>query len=144
MKGLMRSLDVVLPVLGVLVIVGALLPDLPSQTLGAVILGTLLIQAGLSRMSHRFLPEERRFLALRAEGELFITLMRSLNAAALVLRNEDTEENRREFEQIREAMSKSVERMTEAAGKTVKQIAAEAGHADSVAMWKTDFFASPD
>ena len=137
MKGLMRSLDVVLPVLGVLVIVAALLPDLPSQTVGAVIIGTLLIQAGLSRMSHRFLPDERRFVALRAEGELFISLMRSLNAAALILRKEDTDENRLEFEQIREAMNKSVDRMSEAAGRTVKQIAEEAGHADSVAMWKT-------
>jgi hypothetical protein len=144
MKRLITSLDVVLPMLGVLVIVAALLPDLSSQALGSILLGALLIQAGMSKMSRRFLPEERQFQALRAEGELFLSLMRALNATAIELREHDTPESRHELAQVREAMSRSVERMAEVAGKAVKQASHEAGEPNSVVMWKNDFFGSPD
>jgi len=144
MKSFVRILDLLLPLLGVLLIVGALLPDLPSQTVGLIILGALLILFGLFRVSRNLLPDERRFLALRAETDLFISLMRSLNATAVALRKQDTPEGRREFEQIRDAMFRSVERMAEVAGQTVKHIARETGQPDLVAMWKRDFFGSPD
>jgi hypothetical protein len=143
MKAVTRTLDVLLPILGVLIIVAALLPDLPSRSLGAVIIGTLLIQAGLSKLAHRFMPEERQFLALRTEGDLFLTLMRSLNAAGVALKHSDTEENRQEFEQVRQAMLDCVQRMSGVAGKTFRQIAAEAGEPDAELMWKNDFFGSP-
>lgn len=144
MKRFIHTLDLLLPLIGVLLILGALLPNLPSQTVGLVILGSLLILAGLLRVSHHLLPEERRFLALRAETDLFISLLKSLNATAVSLHREDTPEGRREFEQIRAAMYKSVERMGEVAGQTVKLIAREAGQPDTVAMWKRDFFGSPE
>ena len=144
MRGFIRIGDVVLPIVGVLLIVATLLPNMTPQAIGTIIIGTLLIQAGLSKMSHKFLPEERRFLALRAEGELFLTLMRSLNAVAVQLREDETGEARREFEEVRDAMYKSVERMTEFAGKTIQQITGKAGEPDSLVMWKNDFFGSPD
>jgi len=143
MKAFTRTLDVILPILGVLIIVAALLPDLPSQSIGAIIIGTLLIQAGLSKLAHRFMPEERQFLALRAEGDLFLALMRSLNATAVALKHSDSEENRGEFEQVRQAMLECVHRMTGVAGKTFRQIAADAGEPDAVLMWKNDFFGPP-
>jgi hypothetical protein len=144
MRGFIRIGDVVLPIVGVLLIVATLLPSMTPQAIGTIIIGTLLIQAGLSKMSHKFLPEERRFLALRAEGELFLTLMRSLNAVAVQLGQDQSGEARREFEEVRASMYKSVERMTEFAGKTLQQISGKAGEPDSLAMWKNDFFGSPD
>ena len=103
MRRLPRILDVILSVGGVMLIVAALLPELRPQQVGAVMVGALMIQAGVAKMSHLFFPDERRWLSARSEVEVFLTLMRQLNQAAIALREEDSPENRREFEELRDA-----------------------------------------
>ena len=142
-RALTIFLDTMLPVLGVLIIIGGLMPEISRTEVGIIVFGVLFIQAGLFRVSRKLLPEERQFLALRAEGDLFIALMRQLNAAGIALKHDDNAENRREFADIQQAMQDSLERMTQHAGKTVEYIATEAGQPDAVSMWKTEFGGNP-
>ena len=60
------------------------------------------------------LPNERRYLSLREEGDHFLGLIRVLNAAA-VARDEGQEDDTR-FREARAQMHTSVERMAELAG----------------------------
>lgn len=143
MRIFLRLIDAGLPIAGVLVIVGALLPEMALEQIGGVLLGALMIQAGISRVSRHFLPDDRKFFALRVESELFLTLMRQLNTTALALKENDSPENRREFEEIREAVRQTVERIAGVAGNAVKHMAEEAAQPDSGALWKNDFFGSP-
>jgi len=144
MRRLPRILDVILSVGGVMLIVAALLPELKPQQVGAVMVGALMIQAGVAKMSHLFFPDERRWLSARAEVDVFLTLMRQLNQAALALREKDSPENRRDFEELRDAMRAAVEQIAMVAGKTVERMAEEAGQPDAGTLWKNDFFAPPD
>lgn len=143
MRALTIFLDTMLPVLGVLIILGGLLPEISGREIGVVVFGVLFIQAGMQRVSRKLLAEERQFLALRAEGDLFFALLRQLNAAGVALKRADTADHQREFNDIQQAMRQSLERMTTHAGKTVEHIAEEAGRPDAVSMWKSEFGSDP-
>ena len=77
------------------------------------------------KLAQHVLPSERQYLALRGETDLFITLVRQLNAAALLVKAQDAPKHRHEFEEIRHAMQQTVERICEVAGKTNADLAAE-------------------
>lgn len=137
-------LDTLLPVLGVLIILAGLMPEISGREVGIIVFGVLFIQAGMLRVSRKLLSEERQFLALRAEGDLFFALLRQLNAAGVALKREDSPDRHREFNEIQQAMRESLERMTTHAGRTVEHIAEEAGRPDAVSMWKAEFGSDPD
>jgi hypothetical protein len=125
---LRQRLDTGLSILGVVVILSAVLfvRELRSQV-AIVVLGMLLLEVGVWKLAHHVLPSERQYLALRCETDLFLTLVRQLNAAALLVKAQDAPSHRHEFEEVRYAMQQTVERMCEVAGKTNADLAAEAG-----------------
>ncbi|HKJ91714.1 MAG TPA: hypothetical protein VJ957_01045 [Longimicrobiales bacterium] len=68
---------------GLVLIVGGIMAPIGIRLqVVSVILGILLYQTALLRMYDRFLPNERRFLALRAETDRLLNLVRDLNQAA--------------------------------------------------------------
>ncbi len=125
---LRQSLDTGLPILGVVIILGAVLfvPEICGQV-AIVVLGILLIEVGIWKLAHQVLPSERQYLALRCETDLFITLVRQLNAAALMVKADNSSTHRQEFEEVRHAMQQTVERIFEVAGKTNAELADERG-----------------
>jgi len=125
---LRQSLDTGLPILGVVVILSAVLfvREIQGQV-AIVVLGILLIEVGIWKLAHQVLPGERQYLALRCETDLFITLVRQLNAAALRVKTNNSPTHRQEFEEVRHAMQQTVERIFEVAGKTNAEFADERG-----------------
>ena len=115
----LQQIDNGLPFMGVLAVMGAILfvQKLSGQIIVAT-LGILMIEAGVWRLAHRFLPNQRQYHALREEVNGFHTLVRQLNAAALNVKKRDVPETRQVFEHVYEAMQRSVDRMTVAAGQT--------------------------
>ena len=81
-----------------------------------VLIGVLVLEAGVWGLAHRILPSTRHYVALREEGNHFIALIRNLNAAALA-RNEGVENGEEHFQEILSDMHASVERMGEVADK---------------------------
>ncbi|MEJ2216369.1 MAG: hypothetical protein P8099_07115 [Gemmatimonadota bacterium] len=69
---------------GLILIVGGIMMPIPLRfQVMSVVLGILLYQTALLRMYDRFLPNERKYLALRAETNRLLTLVRDMNQAAL-------------------------------------------------------------
>jgi len=127
LRTLRKVIDISLPFAGVAVVLAAVLfirDDLRMQ-IAVVGLGMLLIEVGVWKGAHRLLPSERKYLALRTEGDLFMKLLRQLNAAALVLRENESPERHQAFEEVRDAMRQAVERMAHVAGKTDAELASE-------------------
>lgn len=123
---LRQILDSSFPIVGVLVILGAVLFERDiNRQIAIVGIGIVILEAGVWRLPHRLLPSERKFLALRAEVDCFLLLIRHLNAVALQVKAHKTPENRQRFEDIRETMRQAVERMAVVAGKTNTELAAE-------------------
>ncbi len=120
MRTLRKSIDIGLPLVGVAVVLAAVLfvgGDVRIQ-LAIVGLGMVVIELGVWKAAHRFLPTGRQYLALRAENDQFLGLVRELNAAALAVRQNGSQAHEQAFEEVRDAMRQSVERMAEVAGKT--------------------------
>jgi len=105
--------------LGVLLVFGAIL-FIPPYNLQiqivVVLLGVLMLEAGVWGLTGQLLPNERSYLALREEGDHFIHLIRTLNEAALA-REEGLEGSDQRLEEALAAMHASVERMGGLAGK---------------------------
>ena len=125
---LRQSCDTGLPILGVVVILSAVLfmPEFRGQV-AIVVLGILLLEAGVWKLAHHVLPSERQYHALRDETEGFITLVRQLNAAALMVKVHDSPTHRQAFEDVRQAMHQTVDRLCAVAGRTEAELAAEGG-----------------
>ncbi len=120
LRRLLQAIDTGLPFVGVLVILSAVLfvrEDLRVQA-PIVVLGILMLEAGIWKLAHQILPSERTYHALRCEGDQFLGLIRQLNTAALAVTERDTPENHQAFEEIRDAMHRSVDCMARLAGKT--------------------------
>lgn len=123
MRNLRRTLAIGLPILGmILVFVAILMPsialNLRLQIL-VVLVGLLIIEAGVWRLTAKVLPNERKFLALRAEVEGFIDRIRVLNAYGINLRESDSEVTREAFKETVDALHAAVDRMAEVAGREV-------------------------
>ena len=122
MRKLRMILDSGLPLLGMVLIVGAILrlPNLYHQ-LAVVLVGFICIEIGVWQLAHRFLPSDRRFHALRRELDAFIECARQLNQAALAIKINDTPEQRAVFDDIRHALHRSVEVIAAVAGQTQEE-----------------------
>lgn len=86
-----------------------------GPVIGAVLLGVLLLGAGVRGLAYRMLPEEREYLGLRMEAENFLRLMRELNRLAL-----DGDEAGLQVSKDR--LHRQVERIARAAGWSSKGI----------------------
>ncbi|MFC1660171.1 hypothetical protein ACFL3S_01720 [Gemmatimonadota bacterium] len=121
MRNLRKTVSAGISVLGaVLVFLAILLPSLSvdlGRQIPVVLLGLLLIEAGVWKLTERILPDHRRFHALRAEVDEFMTLMRTLNSRAVELKILGSDESHTAFQQSLEALHGSVDRMAEVAGR---------------------------
>ena len=123
-RTLRQALDTSLPLLGVVMILSTVLfvRELRSQ-LALVVLGILCLEVGVWKLAHHILPNERTYLALRCEVDLFLSLVRQLNTAALLVQRHDTPAHRQTFEEVRSAMQQTVDRIFEVAGQTEADLA---------------------
>jgi hypothetical protein len=112
-----RGIEMSMPLLGMGIIFGSVLFGPPSLQLQVflVLIGILILEAGVWGLTSGLLPNERRYLELRAEADHFVGLVRILNQFA-VGRDKGEEDDRR-FRNTRAEMHTSVERMGELAGK---------------------------
>lgn len=121
MRDLRKLLAFGLPVLGTILVFAAILVPAISFNLqiqiGVVLVGLLIIEAGVWRLTAKILPNERRYLALRAEVDGFVDRIRVLNAHGIKLRNADTESMRGAFRETLDALHAAVDRMAEVAGR---------------------------
>lgn len=113
---LRRTIDIALTGLGIGIIFSAVILggslDIRAQ-LPLALLGVLIMEAGVWRMSAKLFPSERRYTSLRAEGDRMIELIRELNNAAIA---KDTgSEDARRFQDTLQKMHDSVVKMSELA-----------------------------
>lgn len=118
MRRLREALQIGLPLLGMAVLFASVVMVPAGQRvpqLIVVLIGILILEAGVWGLTHPFLPEERKYLALREEGDFFISLIRELNAAA-ISEERDTEAGEKRFKEVLSVMHVSVEHMGVVAG----------------------------
>lgn len=119
MRRVRRILHMVVPAVGMALVIGAVfLGDNVWIQLFLVIAGLMLTEAGIWRLAEPILPDDRRYLALRAETDHFMALVRQLNTAAVALQEGEEQGSRFVLEEVRTEMQRSIERMVEFAGKT--------------------------
>ena len=129
-----RVLEIALPILGMGVIFGSVLSGPASLQLQVLLVlsGVLILEAGVWGLASRLLPNERRYLGLREEGNHFIELIRELNRAAVAkLEGDEGNENEGRFRDALEQMHASVRRMGELAGKETRDGEPEASDTDT-------------
>jgi len=127
------AIQIALPLLGMGTIFASVVfvsrDHLQSQVI-LVLIGILILEAGVWDLTKGLLPSERRDLALREEGDHFIELIRALNAAAIA-RNAGLEDDAR-FLDTQSQMHASVERMGKlASGGALAETAAEAAEVET-------------
>jgi hypothetical protein len=120
-----KYLELALPLIGSFLVFTAIL-TVRGQIMQILvaILGILLIESGILKLSQAFLPNERTYKALRSEVDYFIVLVRRLNAAALGLKEVDNEATRTAYAAIQQRMRESQDRITQLAGKTDAEVEA--------------------
>lgn len=119
MRAIRKGVEIGLPIIGVALVLAAVLffyHNLYLQ-IAIVLIGLVLIEAGIWNLANPILPSERKYLALRAEVDAFIGLVRRLNRATLALAADATSQNRAKLLQVRDEMLESVKRMQDYAGK---------------------------
>jgi len=129
-----RVLEIALPILGMGVIFGAVLSGPASLQLQVLLVlsGILILEAGVWGLASRLLPNERRYLGLREEGNHFIELIRELNRAAVAkLEGDQGDKNEGRFRDALAQMHASVKRMGELAGKETRDGEPEASDTDT-------------
>ena len=111
-----QAIDVALTGIGIAVIISSvMISDTTSLQVQLmwVVLGVLLIEAGVWGIAGKFIPNERRFGRLREEGDRMIKLIRQLNGAALA-RDQGLEDGSR-FQATLNEMHDTVRLMAELA-----------------------------
>lgn len=109
-----------IPIAGAVIIFLALIlisDEHPLIRLGIVLLGILVIEAGVWKLTSPFLPSERKYLDLREEVDAFVMMVRALNRAALDARAVGDTESWRRVHDILGTMHNSVDHMAQLAGK---------------------------
>ena len=117
-RRLRRAIEFGLPIVGMLIIFGSVLfvpPDSLQIQVVVVLAGVLILEAGVWGLTTGILPNERRYLALREEGDHFLSLIRGLNHAA-VERNHGAAGASEKFQEAVRLMHASVVRMANVAG----------------------------
>ncbi|MEJ2187696.1 MAG: hypothetical protein P8Z36_17545 [Gemmatimonadota bacterium] len=108
---------------GLILIVGGIMMPIPLRfQVMSVVLGILLYQTALLRMYDRFLPNERKYLALRAETDRLLTLVRDMNQAALTAKSMGMDRHSY-VEPILRQMHATVERLPLVAGESATDLA---------------------
>ena len=120
MRRLRRTVELGLPIVGVTLVLAAVLflPRSLMLQIAVVLLGLVLIEAGIWNLASPVLPSERKYVSLRREVDGFILLVRRLNKASLELASEPTPQNRARLLEVRDEMLESVKRMETVAGRT--------------------------
>lgn len=127
MRTLRNVITFAIPVAGMVLVLGAVLFAIALRTqLIMAVVGLLLVEGGVWRIAGSILPNERRYLALRAEGDRFIALIRQLNAAAVSLHEHESNGARLAIDETRSAMHRSVERMVAVAGRPAEELPPDA------------------
>lgn len=122
MRKLRRILHLVVPAVGMALVIGAVIfGESVWVQLFLVIAGLMLTEAGLWRLAEPILPDERRYLALRAETDHFTALVRQLNATALALHDGEEQGSRFALQEVQREMHRSIDRMIGFAGKTADE-----------------------
>ena len=120
-----RVMEVAIPLAGIGMIFLSVLFGPASLQLQVILVlgGVLILEAGVWGLTSGLLPNERRYLALREEGDHFIVLIRELNSSAIG-RKKGTEDDKR-FRKTLKLMHVSVDRMADLAGEDAKETTAE-------------------
>lgn len=121
MRTLRKFIELGTPILGMVIVFAAVLLVPPANLqlqLVIVLVGVLLIEAGVWGLTTPLLPNERQFLPLREEVDDFIDIVRQLNDAAVERRSLDhgTESADGAFEEALAALHSSVRTMGRLAG----------------------------
>ena len=123
MRNLRKLMAMGLPILGMILVFTAILVPSISLNLqlqvGVVLVGLLIIEAGVWRFTSKILPNERKYLALREEVDHFIDRIRVLNAQGSNLQMQETEAAMEEFRETIDTLHASVDRMVEVAGREI-------------------------
>ncbi len=121
LRTLRNILAISIPVAGtLLVLLSVLLPAIASNVpfqVTLVVIGLVMGQLGTWRLATHILPNQRRYLALRAEVGAFLSLTRILNAQAIRLREDDTDERRAAYRETLDAIHLTADRIAEVAGR---------------------------
>ncbi len=118
MRVIRKAVELGMPVLGMVTVFAAVLLIPPANLqvqLVVVLVGVLLIEAGVWGLTKPFLPNERYYLSLREEVDDFIDLVRQLNTAAIDKRS-GREASAEAFDQTLEELHASVRSMGRLAG----------------------------
>lgn len=109
----MRWRDVMEKTMAVVGVVVVLVPTITladtAWQIGAVVVGLVLIEAGVWNVARHLGPEDRKFGALRQEVEGFLDEVRELNLHAI-------DENAEGIEELRGRLHRRVDAMAEVAG----------------------------
>jgi hypothetical protein len=125
-RKLRRILHLIVPAVGMALVIGAVLfGESIAVQMFLVVAGLLLTEAGLWRLADPFLPDERKYLALRAETDHFMALVRQLNTAAVALDRGEERGPQFALDEVRTEMHRSIDRMVNFAGRTADEIAAD-------------------
>jgi len=118
MRAIRNLLSSGIPFLGMVIVFSGILVvhDLQTQII-VVLLGVLLIEAGVWKLTSPLLPSERRYTELRDEVDRFIGLVRQLNTEALTAHGTDSADDWARVEGVKQTMHAAVERMVELAGR---------------------------
>lgn len=121
MRKLRKILALGFTLLGTVLVFLAILVPAISQHLQlqvlVVLVGVLIIEAGVWRLTSAVLPEERKYAALRTEVNAFVERVRLLNAHGVKLQTRDDEITREEFRETLNALHAAVDRIAEVAGR---------------------------
>jgi hypothetical protein len=121
LRHLRKIMSVGFPIVGMIVVFLALLIPTVSDSLqlqiGVVLVGLLIIESGVWRLTDKILPNERKYTSLRLEVEEFLEGVRVLNTRGRVVGEQGTEAELELFEETKRELHEAVDRMAELAGK---------------------------
>ena len=107
-------------------------PENVQAQLGLMVIGVLLLEAGVWDLAPKILPDERCYLGLRKELDHMIELTRALNGAAIAAG--ETRANDETFRDALARMHTSVDRMAELAGQETNANPAETEPQDGIVL----------
>ena len=109
-------------------------PENVQAQVGVMLIGVLLLEAGVWDLAPKILPDERCYFGLRKELDHMIELTRALNGAAIAAG--ETRANDETFRDALARMHTSVDRMAELAGQETNANPAETELQDGI-VFKT-------
>ena len=112
MRLLRKILDIGLPLTGVVVILSTVLfiQEIRLQ-IAIVLIGIIFIEAGVWKLAHQLLPNDRQYNHLRNEIDNFVSLCRQLNSTAIALKSNDSSQNQESFDLLRNELQVSLDRI---------------------------------